>query len=54
MVAANYAAKRSELARSMGLGQRRSKAAQAKIAANDEVKTAPAKAPAKRGRKKAA
>jgi predicted transcriptional regulator len=54
MVAANYAAKRSELAKSMGLGQQRSKAAQAKIAANDEVKTAPAKAPAKRGRKKAA
>lgn len=54
MVAPNYAAKRSELARSMGLGQQRSKAAQAKTAANDGVKTAPAKAPAKRGRKKAA
>jgi predicted transcriptional regulator len=54
MVAASYTAKRSELARSMGLGQQRSKAAQAKTAANDEVKTAPVKAPAKRGRKQAA
>jgi predicted transcriptional regulator len=54
MVAANYAAKRSELAKSLGLGQIRSKAAQAKAAANDTVRTAPAKAPAKRGRKKAA
>jgi predicted transcriptional regulator len=54
MVAPNYAAKRSELARSTGLGQRRSKAAQAKTAANDAVKTAPEKSPAKRGRKKAA
>jgi predicted transcriptional regulator len=54
MVAPNYAAKRSELAKSLGLGQIRSKAAQAKTAANDEVKTAPVKAPAKRGRKKAA
>ncbi|WP_457090437.1 MucR family transcriptional regulator [Microvirga sp. P5_D2] len=53
MVAPNYAKIRSELARSTGLGQRRSKAAQAKAAANDEVKAAPAKAPAKRGRKKA-
>jgi predicted transcriptional regulator len=54
MVAANYAAKRSELAKSLGLGQMRSKAAHAKAAANDAVETAPAKAPAKRGRKKAA
>lgn len=54
MVAPNYAAKRSELARSIGLGQRRSKAAQAKATANDEMKSDPAKAPAKRGRKKAA
>ncbi|WP_262273421.1 MucR family transcriptional regulator [Microvirga yunnanensis] len=54
MVAANYAAKRSELAKSIGLGQIRSKAAQAKAAANDAVKTAPVKAPAKQGRKKAA
>ncbi|GEO18587.1 MucR family transcriptional regulator [Microvirga aerophila] len=54
MVAPNYAAKRSELAKSMGLGQQRSKAAQAKAAANDTVVTTPAKAPAKRGRKKAA
>jgi predicted transcriptional regulator len=54
MVAANYAAKRSELAKSLGLGQMRSKAAHAKVAANDAVETAPAKAPAKRGRKKAA
>ena len=54
MVAPNYAAKRSELAKSTGLGQRRSKAAQAKVAANDVVKSAPAKEPAKRGRKSAA
>lgn len=54
MVAPNYAAKRSELARSIGLGQRRSKAAQAQVAANHPVKSAPAKAPVKRGRKKAA
>jgi predicted transcriptional regulator len=54
MVAANYAAKRSELAKSLGLGQIRLKAAQAKAAANDEVKTALEKLPAKRGRKKAA
>jgi predicted transcriptional regulator len=54
MVAPNYAAKRSELAKSMGLGQQRLKAAQAKAAATDTVVTTPAKAPAKRGRKKAA
>lgn len=54
MVAANYAAKRSELAKSIGLGQMRSKPAQVKAAANDTENTAPAKAPAKRGRKKAA
>jgi predicted transcriptional regulator len=54
MVAPNYAAKRSELAKRAGLGQMRSKAAQAKAAANDALETAPAKAPAKRGRKKAA
>src|SRR5687767_947216 len=54
MVAPNYAAKRSELAKSTGLGQRRSKAAQAKVTANDAVKSAPAKEPAKRGRKSAA
>lgn len=54
MVAPAYAQRRSELAKSMGLGQQRSKAAQAKAAANDAEKTAPAKTPAKRGRKKAA
>jgi predicted transcriptional regulator len=54
MVAPNYAARRSEMAKSMGLGQQRSKAAQPKAASNDSVKTAPAKAPAKRGRKKPA
>jgi predicted transcriptional regulator len=54
MVAPNYAAKRSELAKSIGLGQQRRKSAQAKAAANDAVKAAPAKAPAKRGRTKAA
>ena len=52
MVAANYAAKRSELAKSMGLGRQRSKAAQAKTAANVVVKTAPATTSTKRGRKK--
>ncbi len=52
MVAPNYAAKRSEMAKSMGLGQQRSKAAQPKAAVHESVKTAPAKAPAKRGRKK--
>jgi predicted transcriptional regulator len=50
MVAPNYAAKRSELARSMGLGQKRREAA--KTAAAAEKVTAPA--PKKRGRKKAA
>jgi predicted transcriptional regulator len=54
MVAANYAAKRSELAKSMGLGQQRSKATQAKTAAHDAVKTASAKTSAKRGRQKSA
>ncbi|MBM1169618.1 MucR family transcriptional regulator [Microvirga arabica] len=54
MVAPSYAAKRSELAKSLGLGQIRSKASQAKAAVNDALKTAPAKAPAKRGRKKVA
>ncbi len=53
MVAPNYAAKRSELAKSIGLGQIRTKTAHAK-AANDAAMTAPEKAPAKRGRKKAA
>lgn len=47
MVAPNYAAARSELAKSMGLGQKR--------AAAQAAKAAPAKAaPAKRGRKTAA
>ncbi len=54
MVAPSYAEKRSQLAKSMGLGQQRSKAAQEKSAHTDEVKIAPAQAPAKRGRKKAA
>jgi predicted transcriptional regulator len=54
MVAANYAAKRSELAKSIGPGQHRSKTAQAKAAAHDAVKSAPAKTSAKRGRKKSA
>ncbi len=53
MVAPNYAARRSEMARNMGLGQQRSKTAQAKAADHESVRTAPAKAPAKRGRKKA-
>ncbi|MBJ6124040.1 MucR family transcriptional regulator [Microvirga splendida] len=54
MVAPNYAAQRSELAKSMGLGQKRRKTAQAKAAANDVVQADAPKAPAKRGRKKAA
>ena len=58
MVAPNYAKARSDLAKSMGLGQQRTKAAQARAAAkdasNDAVVAAPAKAPAKRSRKKAA
>lgn len=48
MVAPNYAAKRSELARNMGLGQKRREAA--KTAATSDKVTAPA--PQKRGRKK--
>ena len=54
MVAPNYAAKRSELAKSMGLGQRRSKNAQAKAAVSDAVKTGSATPTTKRGRRKAA
>jgi predicted transcriptional regulator len=53
MVAPNYAAKRSELAKSLGLGHQRSQTAQAK-AAVDTVKSAAPEAPAKRGRKKTA
>ncbi len=56
MVAPAYAQKRSELAKSMGLGQQRARAAQeraaAKGAAEDPVIAAPAQAPAKRARKK--
>ena len=48
MVAPNYAARRSELARSMGLGQKRREAA--RVSATSEKIAAPAK---KRGRKKA-
>jgi predicted transcriptional regulator len=51
MVASAYAARRSELARSIGLGQNRKKAA-AKSA--DTSETVVEKAPKKRGRKKAA
>ncbi len=51
MVAPNYAAKRSELARQSGLGQQRRKAA-AKSADNAETVSAPAKK--RGGRKKAA
>ena len=58
MVAPAYAQKRSELAKSMGLGQQRTKAAQARAAAtassDDAVVIAPEKAPAKRSRKKVA
>ena len=49
MVAPNYSAKRSELARSFGLGQRRKNAA--KAATTSE--TVKAKVPKKRGHKKA-
>ena len=56
MVAPAYAQMRSELAKSMGLGQQRSTAAQtraaAKAAAIDPLIAAPAQAPAKRARKK--
>jgi predicted transcriptional regulator len=51
MVASAYAARRSELARSIGLGQNRKKAA-AKSA--DTSETVVEKAPKKRGRKKSA
>ena len=60
MVAANYAAQRSELAKSLGLGQIRRDRAEAKKAAEkrsvpDPVVTAPADAkPARRGRPKKA
>jgi predicted transcriptional regulator len=52
MVAANYARQRSELAKTMGLGQQRRKSTQAKAAAPAEKVTTDA--PKKRGRKKAA
>ncbi len=51
MVASAYAARRSELAKNLGLGQQHRKVA-AKTAATSE--TISAKAPKKRGRKKAA
>jgi predicted transcriptional regulator len=54
IVAPNYAAMRSEMAKSMGLGQQRSKAARAKAAVYDIVKTADANSPTKRRRKKGA
>jgi predicted transcriptional regulator len=46
MVAANYALKRSELAKSMGLGERRRKltVAEAAVNPNEEADTAPAEA----------
>lgn len=44
MVAPNYAAMRSELARSSGLGQQRRKTAAKAVAAPKETTTAPAKA----------
>jgi predicted transcriptional regulator len=53
MVAPAYAQKRSELARSMGLGQQRRKAA-AKSTDVGETVSAPAKTAKKGGRKKAA
>jgi len=50
MVAPNYSAQRSELARSMGLGQRRAKAARAKAGSDGRAKPDGAR----RGRKKGA
>ncbi len=51
MVAANYAAQRSELAKSIGLGRGRNVAAAAKRAASDAVVKEPADTKtAKRGR----
>jgi len=44
MVAPNYALRRSELARSSGLGQQRRKAAAKAVAAPEEAATAPAEA----------
>jgi predicted transcriptional regulator len=44
MVAPNYAARRSELARSSGLGQQRRKAAAKAVAAPEDMATAPAEA----------
>jgi predicted transcriptional regulator len=44
MVAPNYAAKRSELARSSGLGQQRRKTAAKAVAAPEDTATAPAEA----------
>jgi predicted transcriptional regulator len=51
MVAPSYAAARSELAKSMGLGAQRRKGAQAKAAAPDPVVTDQVSAKAKRARK---
>ena len=45
MIAANYAAKRSELAKSFGLGQIRKKTAAKAVAAFEEAVTTPAEAP---------
>jgi len=51
MVAATYAAQRSELAKSLGLGQiRRDRAAAARLAAESGVSSDGVKAPARRGR----
>ncbi|WP_414472292.1 MucR family transcriptional regulator [Microvirga sp. M2] len=44
MVAPSYAAKRSELAKKMGLGQQRKKAAAKAAAVSDEIVTAPSEA----------
>ncbi|MGE7417426.1 MucR family transcriptional regulator, partial [Methylobacterium tarhaniae] len=56
MVAANYAAQRSELAKSIGLGRGRNVAAAAKRATSDAVVKAPAieAKPARRGRPRSA
>ncbi len=54
MVASAYAARRSELAKSLGLGQMRGSRAKAAAKNADTSETVADKAPKKRGRKKAA
>ena len=53
MVAPNYSARRSELARTMGLGQKRKGAAKLAAKATDAGSKVTGEAPKRRGRKKA-